>query len=97
MRGQSTDAASCRRKIPHHLVGAVGELEAVEQLLRVLAPRFRVDAKICAVEEQDFAGRKSKVEVRRCCTTPINRLTGPAPPHVMLANPRLPPLDGHVW
>src|SRR5580700_3091676 len=77
-------------KTAHHLVAAIGELEAIEQRARALAARLGIDAEIRAVEEKDFARGESKVEVRPL----LHHSNQPLDhdllrPHVMLADPGL--------
>src|SRR3984957_11508807 len=51
-------------KPAHHLVGAVGQLEAVQQFFRTPGSLFGTEAEICAVKKQNLARGKRKVEIR---------------------------------
>src|SRR3984957_2617498 len=78
------------REAAHQLVGAVAELEAVEQRVRFLRSLLGVDAEISAVEEENFASGQSKVEVGTLgydSDQPFDRDL--FPPHIVLANPCL--------
>ncbi len=76
-------------KAAHHLVGAVGQLEAVEQLggaLLALAGRL---PEVSAVKEQNFAGGEGEIQVgplRHHPDQPLGRHL--LPPHVVFADER---------
>src|SRR5208337_1782769 len=51
------------RKSTDHLVGTVGEFEAIEQFFRALAALAGIDAKVGAVEKQNLASGQRKIKV----------------------------------
>src|SRR6202521_187571 len=51
------------REAADHLVGAIGELEALEKGFRTLGAFVRGKAKIGAVEGEDLAGSKRKIQI----------------------------------
>ncbi len=66
------------------------QFEALEQRRRALRALARIDAKICAMEEQYFASRKREIKIRALlhhADQPLDRDL--LLPHIVLANPRL--------
>src|SRR3984957_6279115 len=74
----------------HDLVGAVSELEALEERCRALVALVRAEAKIGAVKSQNFARGQRKIEIGTLRHHADQTLNGGLLfPHIMFADPGL--------